>query len=185
MPRFLRQWCGLRARPTSKPLAHTFTARCPAATARLLKQVTFGDFPAFICLASMLLEFVIGNAVVARGFSSYLVSNFSSFLASGIPVWECTEWFWLPSLEPGPVTCFASTLLYTSKYGRAALLYPTQARLLNQEPFYFRLGCGSAQGGKYDVMAAGKHSRGSVGDLGCSCQAAARAGQQIRCHGGR
>ncbi|KAI7844490.1 hypothetical protein COHA_001949, partial [Chlorella ohadii] len=71
--------------------------------------VTFGDFPAFICLASMLLEFVIGNAVVARGFSSYL------------------------------------------------------ARLLNQEPFYFRLGCGSAQGGKYDVMAAGKHSRGSVG----------------------
>lgn len=38
-------------------------------------QVTFGDFPAFICLASLLLEFVIGNAVVARGFSTYLVSQ--------------------------------------------------------------------------------------------------------------
>lgn len=38
-------------------------------------QVTFGDFPAFICLASLLLEYAIGNAVVARGFSTYLVSG--------------------------------------------------------------------------------------------------------------
>lgn len=99
----------MRARPTSKPLAHTFTARCPAATARLLKQVTFGDFPAFICLASMLLEFVIGNAVVARGFSSYLVSNL--VLVSKRPVhcqawntlvrrWKCCGWSWL-LLLPG------------------------------------------------------------------------------------
>jgi APA family basic amino acid/polyamine antiporter len=68
-------------------------------------MLTFGDFPAFICLASLLLEYAIGNAVVARGFSTYL------------------------------------------------------ARLLNLEPGYFRVGdkgpCGNAQGGKYDIMAAG------------------------------
>ena len=38
-----------------------------------------------------------------------------------------------------------------------------QARLLNLEPGYFRVGgkgtCGNAQGGKYDVMAAGECGR--------------------------
>ncbi len=37
-------------------------------------QVTFGEFPAFVTLASLLLEYALGMAATARGFSLYLNS---------------------------------------------------------------------------------------------------------------
>ena len=35
-------------------------------------QITFGELPAFIALASLLLEYVLGMAATAQGFSRYL-----------------------------------------------------------------------------------------------------------------
>lgn len=37
-------------------------------------QVTFGEFPGFVTLASLLLEYALGMAATARGFSLYLNS---------------------------------------------------------------------------------------------------------------
>ena len=71
------------------------------------------------------------------------------------------------SLRLPPLSrCCASA--YASRSVLCASLYHcSQARLLNLEPGYFRVGdngpCGNAQGGKYDVMAAGECGRASGG----------------------
>lgn len=142
-------------------------------------QVTFGDFPAFICLASLLLEYAIGNAVVARGFSTYLVSGGcparTEAVMSTVPVGPHAR-LWVLLLAPQalhsslglpPLSGCCASADGSRSVLCASLHHCLQARLLNLEPGYFRVGdngpCGNAQGGKYDVMAAGECGRASGG----------------------
>lgn len=45
---------------------------CRSGSRVLAAQVTFGEFPAFVTLSGLLLEYALGMAAVARGFSFYL-----------------------------------------------------------------------------------------------------------------
>lgn len=87
---------------------------------------------------------------------------------------RCSPYFMHPSfqtrLHPSRPACIAPL--------PPPSLHPSfQARLLNLEPGYFRLGdkgpCGNAQGGKYDLMAAGECRQG-----GSHCPAVIAEGLQ-------